>query len=79
MREILEDDGPIHQIRRWAQELLGYHFQIFHLPACMMRDVDGLSRRFDDPLLTSYFTTADALALSDATERSAAYDPATFK
>jgi hypothetical protein len=63
---------------KFAQELLGYHFQVFHLPARMMRDVDGLSRQFDDPLLASYFTTADALALSDATERPAAYDPATF-
>ena len=36
MREILEYDGPIHQIRRWAQELLGYHFLIFHRPARMM-------------------------------------------
>jgi hypothetical protein len=79
MREILEYDGPIHQIRRWAQELLGYYFQIFHRPARIMRDVDGLSRRFDDPLLASYFTTAGALALYDATERPAAYYPATFK
>jgi hypothetical protein len=33
MREILEYDGPIHQIRRWAQELLGYPFRIFHRAA----------------------------------------------
>jgi hypothetical protein len=79
MREILEYDEPIHQIRQWEQELLGYHFQIFQRPARMMRDVDGLSSRFDDPLLASYFTTTDALALSDATKRPVAYDPATFK
>jgi hypothetical protein len=35
--EILEYEGPIHQIRRWAQELLGYHFQVFHRPARMRR------------------------------------------
>jgi hypothetical protein len=43
IKEILEYDGPIHQIRRWAQELLGYFFQVFHRPARMMRDVDGLT------------------------------------
>ena len=51
IKEVLEYTGDIHQVRRWAQELLGYHFRIFHRPARMMRDVDGLTRRFDNPLL----------------------------
>jgi len=32
-KEILEYDGPIHQVRRWAQELLGYFFHVVHRPA----------------------------------------------
>jgi hypothetical protein len=37
VKEILEYKGPIHQIRCWAQELLGYHFQVFHRPARMFQ------------------------------------------
>jgi len=33
VKEILEYDGPIHQVRRWAQELLGYFFHVVHRPA----------------------------------------------
>jgi hypothetical protein len=36
IKEILGYDGPIHQIHQWAQELLGYFFQVFHRPARMM-------------------------------------------
>ena len=78
MKEILEYSGPIHQIRRWAQELLGYHFRIFHRPAHMMRDVEGLNRHFDRPLIEQHFTIALALRSQDETARPAAYDPAAF-
>ena len=77
IKEILEYDGPIHQIRRWAQELLGYFFQVFHRPARMMRDVDGLTR-FDHPLVAQHLQVALALYLADRTARPNAYDPASF-
>jgi hypothetical protein len=78
VREILEYDGPIHQIRRWAQELLGYHFQIFHRPARLMRDVDGLTRRYDHPLTVTHLQHAIQLSTEDAAARPAAYDPVVF-
>jgi hypothetical protein len=78
VREILEYDGPIHQIRRWAQELLGYHFQIFHRPARLMRDVDGLTRRYEHPLIATHFQHAIQLSTEDAAARPAAYDPVVF-
>jgi hypothetical protein len=78
VKEILEYDGPIHQIRRWAQELLGYFFQVFHRPARMMRDVDGLTRRFDHPLVTQHLTLAFQLYTADRAARPAAYDPTVF-
>jgi hypothetical protein len=77
VKEILEYDGPIHQIRRWAQELLGYFFQVFHRPARMMRDVDGLTR-FDHPLIAQHLKIALQLYLADRAARPAAYDPAVF-
>jgi hypothetical protein len=43
IREIFNYTGSINQICRWAQELLGYHFMVFHRPAHMMPDVDGLT------------------------------------
>jgi hypothetical protein len=47
VKEVLEYEGLIHVIRRWAQELLGYHFAVIHQPNRMMRDVDALSRRYN--------------------------------
>ena len=46
VREILDYDGGSHQLRRWCQELMGYHFTVIHHCARMMRDVDALTRRF---------------------------------
>ena len=46
VKEILEYDGPIHQVRRWAQELLGYCFHIVHRPA-RMRWLTSMPSRVD--------------------------------
>jgi hypothetical protein len=78
MKEVLDYTGSIHQIRRWAQELLGYHFRIFHRPARMMRDVDGLSRRFENPLVEQHFAIASDLRSKDEAARPAAYASLTF-
>ena len=46
VKEILEYFGPVHQLRRWSQELMGYEYTFIHRPVKMMKDVDTLSRRF---------------------------------
>ena len=46
VKEILEYFGPVHQLRRRSQELMGYEYAFIHRPAKMMKDVDTLSRRF---------------------------------
>jgi hypothetical protein len=77
IKEILDHDGPIHQICRWAQELLGCFFQVFHRPACMIKDVDGL-KRFNHPLVAQHHQVALQLCLANRTTRPAAYEPAVF-
>ena len=78
MKEVLDYEGDITQVRRWAQELLGYHFSIIHRPARMMRDVDALNRQCQDPLIRQHHLRAAELHLQDAAERPWAYDPAHF-
>ena len=46
MSEVLEYDGNIAMVYRWAQEVLGYHFSVVHKPARMIIDIDSLTRRF---------------------------------
>jgi hypothetical protein len=53
VKDILEYDGPIHQVHHWAQELFGYFFHVVHQPACMMADVEAFTHRYS-PLITSY-------------------------
>ena len=77
VKEILEYDGPIHQVRRWAQELLGYFFHIVHRPARMMADVDAFTRRYG-PLVTAYLVRAYAMHTASKTQHPAAYDPSMF-
>ena len=64
-------------ISRWAQELLGYHFTVIHRPARMMRDVDGLTRRFG-PLIAHHIMIASILAARDRLNRPSAYDSVAF-
>ena len=77
VKEILEYDGPIHQVCRWAQELLGYFFHIVHRPARMMADVDAFTRRYG-PLIASYLLRAYTMDADSRTQRPAAYDPSLF-
>jgi hypothetical protein len=72
MREILEYDGAIAMISRWAQELLGYHFTVIHRSAKMMMDVDGLTRRFG-PAIAEYMMIASILSDRDKAIRPSAY------
>ena len=77
MTEILDYEGPIPMIGRWAQELLGYHFTVVHRSNRMMVDVDALSRRYG-PLIATHCTIAGILYRRDKDQRPSAYDKATF-
>ena len=46
--EVLEYNGDIYMVYRWAQELLGYHFSVLHWSAHMMADIDALTCRSDN-------------------------------
>jgi hypothetical protein len=77
VKEILEYDGPIHQVHQWAQELLGYCFHIVHRPARMMADVDAFTRQYG-PLITSYLRSAVTMDDECRAQRPAAYAPSMF-
>ena len=77
MTEILDYEGPIPMICRWAQELLGYNFTVVHRPNRMMVDVDALSRRYGS-LITTHCVVSSILHQRDISHRPAAYDKAAF-
>ena len=77
MTEILDYEGPIPMIGRWAQELLGYHFTAIHRSHRMMVDVDALTRRFG-PLIATHCTLASILHDRDKQQRPKTYDKDTF-
>ena len=69
---MLEYDGEIAIVSRWAQELLGYHFSILHRPARMMIDVNSLTRRFGS-LTSEYIKISTLLSYHDRLCHPAAY------
>ena len=73
IKEILDYNGPIAMMCRWAQELLGYHFSILHRSARMMIDVDGLSRRFG-AIIAQHLCVAALLYKYDVMKRPDAYN-----
>ena len=73
VKEILEYDGGSHQLRRWCQELMGYHFTVIHCCARMMWDVDALTRRFGKAV-TLYCMQAYLMRSRDKLARPLAYD-----
>ena len=73
VKEILEYEGDISQICRWAQELLGYQFTIVHRSYKMMMDVDALSGRFE-PLIALHCSIANILHGVDIKNRLDTYD-----
>ena len=44
IKEVLEYNGNIHQLKCWSQELLANEFVIIHRPNKIMKDVDTISR-----------------------------------
>ena len=77
IKEILEYNGNIPMICRWAQELLAYQYSVIHRNKRMMADVDALTRRFG-PLIASHCYIAKLLHRRDVTQRSLAYEASYF-
>ena len=75
--KILNYEGPIHSISRWAQELLAYSFTCVHRPNSMMVDVDALSRSYD-PLTAKHIVVANTYRVHDMNCRSDAYSTSMF-
>lgn len=78
VKEILEYDGSISYVCRWAQELLGYHFSCIHRCNKMMIDVDSFTRRYGTSIAT-HCTIACHLSSSDRAKRPNSYDPSLFE
>lgn len=47
IKEVLEYNGSIHQLKHWFQEILAYEFVCLHYPRKMMKDVDRVCRNID--------------------------------
>jgi hypothetical protein len=80
IKESLGYDGPIlHQVRHWAQELLGYFFHIMPRaqPAQMTANVDAFTRCYG-PLITSYLIRSYTMDAVSFNQRPAAYEPSMF-
>ena len=72
IKEIIENDDSIHQLKRWTQEFLAYEFVIIYRVASMMKNVDSISR-YVNPLVHQYNMTAIRLHSKDFTKRPFAY------
>ena len=77
VKEVLEYEGSISYVCRWAQELLGYHFSCVHRSNRMMANVDSLTRRFGKPT-AQYLAVAFLLHQNNKEARPSAYDPNNF-
>ena len=55
VKEILKHFGPVHQLRRWNQEMMGYEYVFVHRPAKTMKDIDALSRHVGEMSLLISF------------------------
>ena len=72
IKEILEYNGSIHQLKQRTQDFLGYKFFIIHRVATMMKDVDDF-RRYVDPFVHQYNITVARLHVEDVTDCPFAY------
>ena len=64
VKEVLEYNGSIHQLKRWTQELMTYEFVCIHRPNKTMKDVDGVCRHID-PLTYRYLVDTAAMRSDD--------------
>jgi hypothetical protein len=68
MRILFGYDGPIKQLRRWGQEMLGYNCTLLHRSHQLMRDVNAINRRYGPGLIKTY-TTKEAALHNDSRRR----------
>ena len=68
IKEVLEFNGSIHQLKCWTQEILAYDFVIIHRVSKMMKDVDAISC-YIDPLINIYLVTAFIMRNNDVRQR----------
>ena len=63
IKEILEYNGSIYQVKRWSQELLAYEFIIIHRPRKIMKNTDAISR-YIDPIINKFLVVSLLVPLS---------------
>ena len=73
MTKIIEYDGPILIIKRYAQELLDYMFTVVHRSSKMVIDVDSLIKQFGT-LIATHCVIAIILRDRGIIKRPFAYD-----
>ena len=73
VKEVLEYNGSIHQLKRWTQELIAYEFVYIHCLNKMMKGVDGFCRHID-PLIHRYLVNATTIRSDDIKLRPFAYN-----
>ena len=64
VKEVLEYQGSIHQLKRWSREFLAYECVCLYHPNTTMKDVDGICRHID-PLIHRYLIEAAAVLSTD--------------
>ena len=73
MKEVLEYNWSIHQLKIRSQELLAYEFAIIHQPSKMMEDVDAVSR-YINTIINKYLFIALLMREIDVRQRPFAYN-----
>ena len=73
VKEVLEYNGSIHQLKRWTQELMAYGFVCMHRPNKMMKDFNGVCRHIDR-LIHHYLVNAVVMRSDDIKLRPFAYN-----
>ena len=74
---MLEYNGTIPLVYRWAQELLGYQFTIVHRPNRTMADVDSLTCCYG-PLIAMHCMVSSILHQRDTITHPLVYETETF-
>jgi len=62
--KILNYEGPIHTLRRWTQELLGYSLTCVYRPNAMMQDVDAFSK-YRNTLVIEHIVLTNLFQMQD--------------
>ena len=72
IKDILQCNGSVYQLKQWTKEHIGYKFVIIHCVATIMKNTDAISH-YVDSFVYQYNITAARLYIEDVTERPFAY------